>query len=78
MGVDIPASVQVLKEKREYFSEGDLTTIVLAGLKLLKYDHDTFSAALVAKIAEDVVPRADVVVKVIDDALQSGIDYFSS
>ncbi|KAI4715902.1 hypothetical protein E4T48_07920 [Aureobasidium sp. EXF-10727] len=75
VGVDIPASVNVLKSKYDVFaSQKD---IILAGLKLLKNDHDTFSAALVAKITADK-ENGYTAVAVIDDALQSAIDLYSA
>ncbi|KAL3419447.1 hypothetical protein PVAG01_09669 [Phlyctema vagabunda] len=78
VGVDIPNSVEVLKGKKAAFDAAGLTTLVEAGLVLLKYDHDTFSAALLAKISSDALPRGQVVVKQIDDALQNGLDYYAS
>lgn len=78
VSVDVPAAVELLKSKKAYFSEADITSIVLAGLKELKDDHDAFSAALVAKLAAEVIPEANAAVAAIDDSLQSGIDYFSS
>ncbi|CAD0015988.1 unnamed protein product [Aureobasidium pullulans] len=75
VGVDIPASVDVLKAKYDVFESQKV--VILAGLKLLKNDHDTFSAALVAKITADK-EHGVAAVAVIDDALQSAIDLYSS
>ncbi len=44
----------------------------------MKYDHDTFSAALAAKAAPETQEGVAYVVKVIDDSLASGIEVFSS
>ncbi|ESZ89783.1 hypothetical protein SBOR_9834 [Sclerotinia borealis F-4128] len=73
-GVDVPASIEVLMSKKADSSVSDLTTVVLAGLKLLKNDHDTSSAAMVAKLATYVIPMANWMIAMIEDALPSGID----
>lgn len=78
VGIDIPHSVDVLKSKKQDFEAAGMTDIVLGGLELLKNDHDTFSAALLNKTSPDTTARGAVVVKIIDDALQSGIDDYSS
>jgi hypothetical protein len=75
VGVDIPASVNVLKAKYDVFENQKV--VILAGLKLLKNDHDTFSAALVSKITADK-ENGYAAVAVIDDALQSAIDLYSA
>ena len=75
VGVDIPASVNVLKAKYDVFE--DQKVVILAGLKLLKDDHDTFSAALVSNITADQA-NGYAAVAVIDDALQSAIDLYSA
>ncbi|KAH0007256.1 hypothetical protein KCU78_g11870, partial [Aureobasidium melanogenum] len=75
VGVDIPASVAVPKAKYDVF-EGQ-KDVILAGLKLLKYDHDTFSAALISKITADK-ENGNAAVAEIDDALQSAIDLYSA
>ena len=73
--MDIPASVDVLKSKYDVFeSQKD---VILAGLKLLKNDHDTFSAVLISKITADK-ENGDAAVAKIDDALQSAIDLYSA
>lgn len=75
VGVDIPASVDVLKSRYDVFeSQKD---VIIAGLKLLKNDHDTFSAALISKITADK-ENGDAAVAEIDDALQSAIDLYSA
>lgn len=75
VGVDIPNSVDVLQSKKPLFKGQD--PVILAGVKLLKNDHDTFSAALVSKLTADL-ERGNAVVKKIDDSLQSAIDLYSS
>lgn len=75
VAVDIPASVDVLKAKYDVFeSQKD---VILAGLKLLKNDHDTFSAALISKTTADK-ENGNAAVAQIDDALQSAIDLYSA
>ncbi|TID14743.1 putative cell wall galactomanno protein [Venturia nashicola] len=80
VAVDIPKSVDALKAKKSLFVAAGLTQIVIASLKLLKNDHDTFSAAVVAKLTADAETTAQGLagVKIIDDALADGIAYFSS
>jgi hypothetical protein len=75
VGHDIPASVDLLKSKYNVFK--DQKAAILAGLKLLKNDHDTFSAALGAKLTADQANGKATVAK-IDDALQSAIDLYSA
>ncbi|GAB1737125.1 hypothetical protein NU219Hw_g808t1 [Hortaea werneckii] len=77
VGIDIPNSVDVLKSKKPEFESKGMVPIILSGLKLLKYDHDSFSAALLAKTTGSQA-EGTAVVKKIDDALQSGIDFYSS
>ncbi|KAB8300865.1 hypothetical protein EYC80_002793 [Monilinia laxa] len=77
IGVDIPTFVKVLESKKEQFSPDERPKIA-EGLKQLKADNDDFSAALVAKLATNVDPKAKKVFAVIDEAFLSGIYYFSS
>ncbi|KAL2070593.1 hypothetical protein VTL71DRAFT_13619 [Oculimacula yallundae] len=74
----IPESVEILESKKALFEKDQLEGTVLGSLKLLKYDHDTLSAALVKKVAPEVLPQAAVGVRVIDDALDEGIATFST
>jgi hypothetical protein len=57
-----------------------LTLTVVASLKLLLYDHDTFSAAVLAKIdagiGEEKIKEGSDAVANIHDAIQSGIEFF--
>jgi hypothetical protein len=46
----IPESTRHLKEKLPAFKEGLLIPVVIASLALLLSDHDTFSAATLAKV----------------------------
>ncbi|KAJ4985311.1 hypothetical protein SVAN01_09162 [Stagonosporopsis vannaccii] len=46
----IPAATEHLKEKLPAFKEGLLVPVVIASLALLLSDHDTFSAATLAKV----------------------------
>ncbi|KAH7354917.1 hydrophobic surface binding protein A-domain-containing protein [Rhexocercosporidium sp. MPI-PUGE-AT-0058] len=74
----IPESVEILESKKELFEKDQLEGTVVGSLRLLKYDHDTLSAALVEKVDPAVLPQATVAVKVIDDALDMGIATFST
>lgn len=81
VGVDIPAGVQVLMAKKADFEAAGLDGTVVASLTLLKSDHDSFSAALEQKLTtptEEEKAAATGVVEKIDQALASGIAYFSS
>lgn len=81
VGVSIPSAVQTLKGKMEQFESSGMGSIVVGSLKLLLNDHDTFSAALTAKayMANETLTAQGVkVVKDIHDAIQSGIDAFST
>lgn len=50
VNISIPAATQHLKEKLPAFKEGLLIPVVIASLTLLLSDHDTFSAATLAKV----------------------------
>jgi hypothetical protein len=78
LAYDIPDTVKVLEGKKKQFKESGLDGAVVGSLELLKYDHESFSAALESKIAEEAKKEADYVVKVIDDSLTEGIAEFSS
>lgn len=81
VGNDIPAGVQLLMSKKAVFQAVGLDGTVVDSLTLLKSDHDSFSAALSAKLttptAEEKAAASGVVAK-IDQALAMGIAYFSS
>lgn len=79
MAIDIPASVKALKAKKPQFVEASLVPVVVASLKLLKDDHDTFSATVEAKLTANatVTAQGEAGVAVIDVALADGIAYFS-
>lgn len=81
VGVSIPDDVQVLISKKANFEESGLVPVVLASLKLLINDHDTFSEAVQAKAFKgDVELNAEgqEAVDSIHDAIQNGIDVYSS
>lgn len=81
VGVSIPDDVQVLIEKKPKFEDSGLVPVVVASLKLLLNDHDTFSAAVTEKsfdgnatltaLGQDVVDK-------IHDAIQNGIDEYTA
>ncbi|OJD30494.1 cell wall galactomanno protein [Diplodia corticola] len=79
VAVSIPASVRVLEGKRAAFAAAGMTGVVAASLRLLLSDHDTFSAALLAKAYagnETLTAVGEGVVAAIHDAIQSGVDAF--
>lgn len=81
VGVSIPDDVQVLIGKKSAFESSGLTPVVLASLKLLLNDHDTFSAAVTAKSYmgdAQLTAEGIAVVAKIHDAIQGGIDAYSS
>lgn len=77
VGKTIPASIRELKAKKPLFQASGGDSVVVAQLKVLLYDHDTFSAAVSAKLTADLAAGARVVAK-IHDVIQSGIDYYST
>ncbi|KAF1913104.1 hydrophobic surface binding protein A-domain-containing protein [Ampelomyces quisqualis] len=82
VNVSIPTSIERLKAKAPAFKEGGLTVTVIASLKLLLYDHDTFSAATIAKLnlgvgAEKIEEGSDAVAN-IHNAIQGGIEFFAA
>jgi hypothetical protein len=50
VNISIPNATKHLEAKAEAFKEGSLTAVVIASLALLLSDHDTFSAATLAKV----------------------------
>ena len=73
----IPSSVEDIKLKKKQFAASGQVAIIKATLEVLLNDHDTFSAAVAAKLTSDLV-AGEQAIKVIHDAIQSGIDYYSS
>lgn len=82
VNVSIPAATQHLKEKLAAFKEGLLIPVVIASLTLLLYDHDTFSAATLAKVnpgvGEAKIREGADGVKNIHDAIQSAIVFYTA
>ena len=74
---DIPAAIEELKGKKPLFEAAGQNDLVLSTLKVLLYDHDSFSAAVSSKLTADMNAGADAVA-VIHDSIQGGIDYFST
>lgn len=77
VGKSIPAAVKETKSKKPLFDQTDQAPIVLGTFKLLLNDHDTFSAAVSKHFTADE-ERGTAVVAKIHDAIQSGIDAFST
>lgn len=81
VGNSIPNAVNTIVSKKENFVQSGQRGVVLASLKLLLNDHDTFSAALLAKTDNTdpaVVAKANGVVAKIHDAIQGGINAYST
>jgi hypothetical protein len=81
VGISIPDDVQVLIKKKPAFENSGLTPVVLASLKLLLNDHDTFSAAVTAKAFKsdaELTAEGEAVVAKIHNAIQGGIDAYSA
>jgi hypothetical protein len=78
LAVDIPDSVKVLESKKELLVGAGLGDFTVGRLQLLKYDHETLSAALEAKAAPETHGEADEAVMTIDDSIKEGIADFSS
>lgn len=78
--VSIPNGVNVLKSKKQLFQQAGQVPIVIASLELLLNDHDTFSAAVVAKLTLDAADLAEANqgIATIHNALEDGIAYFQS
>jgi dihydroorotase-like cyclic amidohydrolase len=80
VNISIPASLEHLKAKAGAFKEGGLTITVIASLKLLLFDHDSFSEAVLAKvdpgIGEEKTREGEAAVKNIHDSIQAGIVFF--
>ena len=77
----IPAATQHIKEKLPQFKEGLLIPAVIASLTLLLNDHDTFSAATLAKVSPlvgvaKIKEGADGVAN-IHDAIQDAILFYT-
>ncbi|KAF2995361.1 hypothetical protein E8E13_003104 [Curvularia kusanoi] len=80
VNVSIPAATQHIKEKLAEFKRGLLVPAVIASLKLLEYDHDSFSAAVLAKantgVGEAKIQEGYDGVANIHNAIQSAIDFY--
>ncbi|GAB7363569.1 hypothetical protein MBLNU230_g3836t1 [Neophaeotheca triangularis] len=78
VGVSIPAGLEVLKGKKDLFDEAELSSLVFSSINLLKYDHETFSAAVGAKLSLDQAPQALVATGKIDAALQAASLFYAT
>ncbi|KAF2849611.1 hypothetical protein T440DRAFT_533080 [Plenodomus tracheiphilus IPT5] len=77
----IPAATRHLKAKEPAFKESRLGAVVIASLTLLLYDHDTFSAAVLAKsnlgIGEAKIKEGTEAVANIHNAIQDAINSYT-
>lgn len=81
VGVSIPKAVDILVSKKPNFVASGQQQVTIASLQLLLNDHDTFSAALVAKTYKGdatLNQRTTAVVDKIHNAIQSGINVYST
>lgn len=80
VAVSIPDGVNVSKSKKKAFQQAGQVPVVIASLQLLLNDHDTFSAAVVAKLTLDAadLARANDGIATIHNALEDGITYYQS
>lgn len=82
MDVSIPAATANLKEQAAAFKESGFGPVVIASLKLLLSDHDTFSERVLEKsdqgVGEAEIQKGEAAVKNIHDAIQSAIDFYSA
>lgn len=78
----IPGATQHLKEKLPAFKEGLLVPVVTASLALLLSDHDTFSAATLAKanlgVGEAKIQEGVSGVANIHNAIQDAIVFYTA
>ncbi|KAF9697538.1 hypothetical protein EKO04_004523 [Ascochyta lentis] len=78
----IPAATQHLKEKLPAFKQGLLVPVVIASLTLLLSDHDSFSAATLAKVnpgvGEAKVKEGADGVANIHNAIQDAILFYTA
>lgn len=77
VGNDIPAAVKETIAKKPVFDQAGTSQAMVPLLKVLLNDHDTFSAAVSRHLSADRAAGAAVVAK-IHNAIQHGIDVFSS
>lgn len=81
VGNSIPSAVNTIVSKKQQFVASGQQQVVLASLKLLLNDHDTFSQALLAKTYSgnpDINAEANGVVAKIHNAIQGGINSYST
>lgn len=77
VGVSIPAGVVVIKAKKPLFDAAELTSLIKATIDLLKYDHETFSLAVGAKLSLDQVAGGAAAAGEIDASLQGASLYYT-
>lgn len=77
VGKSIPASVKVLEAKKPLFDQAQVSSVIEATILLLKNDHETFSAAVGAKLSVDQAPAGVVAAGKIDAVLQEAAAYYA-
>ena len=78
VGKSIPASVKVLEAKKPLFDQAQVSSLVEATIQLLKSDHETFSAAVGAKLSADQVAPGVAAAGKIDAVLQEAALYYAA
>ncbi|KAK4615506.1 hypothetical protein CLAFUW4_09727 [Fulvia fulva] len=77
VGVSIPEGIEVIKAKKPLFDQAELTSLVKATIDLLKYDHETFSLAVGAKLSLDQVAAGALAAGKIDAVLQGASLFYA-
>lgn len=78
LAIDNPIAVSVLESKKPLFDEAGTSPVIKEGLKLLLSDHLAFSNEVLERAPASQLADANAVVDVISNALQHGINTFSS
>ena len=76
VAISIPASVKVLEAKKPLFDAAEISSLVLSTIELLKYDHESFSAATAAKLTAALV-EATAGAGIVEAALVEAVAYYS-
>nr|AUS76864.1 putative cell wall galactomannoprotein [Leptoxyphium fumago] len=76
VGVSIPAGLKVLEAKKPLFDTAQVSSVIKSTIDLLKYDHETFSLAVGAKLSFDQVGAGVLAAGKIDASLQAASLYY--
>lgn len=78
LSIDNPIAVSTLESKEALFDAAGTTPAIAEALKVLLNDHLAFSEEVLQRLPADEVQQGNEVVDVITDALDNGIEVFSS